>query len=144
MNVYSMMDRATKWVVSRFGQPAMHPRERCARLLEEVAELCQAEGMPLVDYIATGIHVFNRPVGEPTQEAAGVSICLLLYCSSKWLDLEALTETELRRIEGKSIEHFRARHQVKVDAGIALEMAEGDSPPETASLPGFTLGSRKG
>lgn len=114
-------ERTMTWLRSRLGDgPATDVQERVSRLYEEVTELAQAEGLThgylksLLDY------VFMRPIGEPFQEAGGVSVTLYGYAAAKGWTVQGAFETEIRRVEEKTPEWMRARHNAKADAGIAM------------------------
>lgn len=117
------MSRMHQWVVTYLGEDiAMNTKERAMRLVEEAIELCQTEGNTLQMVVDLATHVFNKPVGDPNQEVGGVSVTLLAYCAGKGIDPEEEEQKELNRIWGKPLEHFRERHQKKVDAGVATPM----------------------
>lgn len=93
--------------------------ERVARLVEEAAELAQAEGLPFEFVLRIVRHVYAKLPGDPAQELGGLGVTLLAYAASKGLSADACEAAEVRRIRGLSVEHLRARHQAKADAGIA-------------------------
>jgi len=86
--------------------------ERNHRFLEESLELVQAlgctssEAHQLVDY------VFNRPIGEPHQEAGGVMVTLAALCQAAGLDMQQDGEAELARVWTK-IDVIRAKQAAK-------------------------------
>jgi NTP pyrophosphatase (non-canonical NTP hydrolase) len=86
--------------------------ERSHRFIEEALELIQAcgtsksEALQLVDY------VFNRPVGETSQEVGGVMVTLAALCLAHKLDMHQAAETELARIWTK-VEQIRAKQAAK-------------------------------
>lgn len=116
--------RVGAWVRDCFGDAAMCRRERAVRLLEEAIELAQAEGAPadLVHRLADA--VYAKPVGDPPQEAAGVGVGLLGWADAAGVNFWDITLAEIDRIHSKSVDHFRARHRIKSDAGIALPATE--------------------
>lgn len=120
--------RIVEWLRTRFGAEVLASRhERAARVLEEAAELAQAEGL---DYaFASRIigRVFSRPPGQARQEAAGVAVTLLAWAAAADADLDALATAEVQRIEALPIEHFRRKHAEKAAAGTAL----AGTPPGT-------------
>lgn len=114
----ALTDRVAAWVRKCFGEPGMTRQERTARLLEEVVELSQSEGL-LPDFITRVVdRVYARPFGDSAQEASGVAVCLLGWVASAKENLYSLALKEIERIEGKSTEHFRERHSAKVEQGI--------------------------
>ncbi len=105
--------RVRAWMLECFGVEISNDRtERNHRFLEESLELVQSlgctqsEAHQLVDY------VFNRPVGEPTQEVGGVMVTLAALCLANSMDMAACGEVELNRIWGK-VEQIRAKQAAK-------------------------------
>lgn len=91
--------RVKAWMLDCFGITlTVDKSERNQRFLEEALELVQSLNMTreqahqMVDY------VFNRPVGEPGQEAAGTMVSLAALCSTNYIDLDAEALKELERI----------------------------------------------
>lgn len=76
--------------------------------------------------------VYAKEPGEPAQEVGGISTCLLAYCAATAVSADACERAELTRILGKTPEHFRARHQAKVDAGMARSFTPTPSETEAA------------
>ena len=111
------------WVWRALGPTvATDPRERAKRVLEEAIELAQAEGIPDREAIAVVNHVYRRPVGEPSQEAAGVGFCWIAYCEAKNFQGISLVIKELERIDTpEMIENVRLKHDMKVQAGISMQ-----------------------
>ena len=119
--VENLTIRVVAWVESRLGTKILMDRkERAARLLEEALELAQAEGVP--EILATNLarRVYDRPVGEPRQEAAGVGVCYLAYCHATDLAPLDVVAEEMTRVEGVDPAVTRARHDFKAAAGLAL------------------------
>jgi hypothetical protein len=106
-------------------------QERGRRFLEECLELNQALGVTRKDVLRLVDHVFNRPVGQVFQEVGGVGLTLLALCDSCDLDFDEETQRELRRVEQKSVVHFRKRHALKVGAGVAMAATGTDGPVRT-------------
>ena len=113
-----------KWVRETFGEEAATPRERALRLLEEVVELVQAEGLPpnLVQTVVN--HVYSKATGKPEQEVGGVGVTLLAYCESRGISASIEERREFSRVLSIDKSHFRARHNVKAAAGIAAPAPE--------------------
>lgn len=112
--------KVAAWVRSTFGDHRLFSiPERVRRLVEEVIEVAQAEGMDpdaikgIVDY------VYGRPAGDPAQEAGGVGVTLLAYCTSRGFSAEQTEINEVDRVTKIDQATFRNRHQAKVDAGVA-------------------------
>jgi NTP pyrophosphatase (non-canonical NTP hydrolase) len=126
MSIEDLRKNVVDWI-RRVGLET-HPIERGLRLCEETLELVQAVGVTrgqahvLVDY------VFNRPVGDPPQELAGVMICLVALANSLGESLEGVTTAELMRINTpERIARARRRDQEKWQAGVGFVL---DVPPE--------------
>ena len=88
------------------------------RLLEEAIELAQSEGITLEQITRQAAHVYNRPAGEPSQEAAGVAITLLGWCASTGNTFDDLAHKELARIEAKPVQEIRGSVARKQDADL--------------------------
>jgi hypothetical protein len=102
-----------EWMQVCFGkQISSDVIERNHRFLEEALELVQSlnctrsEAHQLVDY------VFNRPIGEPFQEAGGVMITLAALCSASKLDMNECGNVELKRIWTK-VDAIRKKQATK-------------------------------
>lgn len=121
----AFQSRARHWVVECFGKEiAADIMERVHRFLEESLELAQSKGCT-----ADGAHqlvewVFNRPVGDPFQEAGGVRVTFSLLCSAAGIDEELAGEIELARISQPGMmAKIRAKHATK---------------PKHSPLPGYS------
>lgn len=117
-------DRVLPWMLECFGHDVSMDRvERNHRFIEEALELVQAlgctrsEAHQLVDY------VFDRPAGEPAQEAGGTVVTLAALCIANDLCMHEAAETELARIWTK-IDAIRAKQATK---------------PKHSPLPGSTI-----
>lgn len=110
--------RVASWIRSRIGDASLNRRERAMRLLEEASELAQAEGITAELAVKQLQHVYNRPAGDPRQEAAGVAVTLLGWCAAAGTKLANLAEEELTRIESKPIEQIRGSLARKQDADL--------------------------
>jgi hypothetical protein len=115
--------RVVDFVKTRFGEANMDRRERAARVLEEALEIAQVEGMTIADVAKLGNHVYSKPAGEPAQEAAGTGVALLAYAAAVGVSADAVEAAEVDRIHSLPAEHFRARHQAKAEAGVAMSAA---------------------
>ncbi len=116
--------RAANWVVSRVGEDHMQPRERAMRLLEEAIELAQAEGVTENQVRLQVGHVYNRPPGDPIQEAGGIAVCLLAWCVSRGKRFIDVAMAELERIEAKSAEAIRGSLARKADSDLVTCVTE--------------------
>jgi hypothetical protein len=114
-----------QWVGDTFGPLALAPYERAQRVLEEAVELGQAEGLTPERARAVVDHVYGKPPGDPAQEAGGLGVTLLAYCEARGLSADGEEVREFRRVLAIDPAHFRARHNVKADAGIAVRVPEG-------------------
>ena len=121
MDLRGLTTRIRHWIIGCFGADVYYnPKERGRRFLEETLELNQALEVTKEDVLKLVEHVYSRPVGQVYQELGGVGITLLGLCDSYNLDFDEETQRELRRIEQKSVVHFRKRHAMKADAGVAM------------------------
>jgi hypothetical protein len=120
--------RVYQWVTETFGLPNANVHERVLRLFEEVTELAQAELIGPDELNAIVAHVFSKPTGAPEQELGGVGTTLLAYAASKGLSADALEQAELDRVLAIDPEHFRKRHNMKADAGIAVRAPDDRCP----------------
>lgn len=116
--------RAADFVAIAFGVASMAPEERAARFLEEALELVQALGMSAVDADRLLSHVYSKPRGDAVQEAGGVGITLLALASACGFSADRAERQELERVEALPVGHFRRRHNLKADAGVAIRVPE--------------------
>ena len=72
--------------------------ERNFRFLEESLELVQSLGCTKEDAHKLVEYVFNRPVGEPSQEVGGVSTTLAALCLANEINWEKAAEAEYLRV----------------------------------------------
>ncbi len=114
-----------EWARHCFGDAAMTPEERIARFLEEAIELAQAVGFPATRIERLIEYVYARPPGNVGQEVGGVEVTLLAFCETFELSAEGCEAAEFDRIMAIDPAHFRARHNAKAAAGIAVA-APGD------------------
>lgn len=112
------------WVRSTFGDEAFARQERARRLLEEVAELCQAEDIDKQSAIDVVNYVYAKPKGDPSQEIGGVALTLLAYAGSAGVSLEQAETSEFTRVLSIDKARFRERHNVKAEGGIAFKVPE--------------------
>ena len=112
-NLREFQQRVVEWLKACFGEDiATDTVERRHRFGEEALELFQAcggtkdEALQLVDY------VFDRPIGEPTQEVGGVMTTLMALCFANGFDAYDCATTELDRVWQK-IEKIRAKQAAK-------------------------------
>lgn len=99
-------------------------KERIRRFSEEALELMQSAGMDKAEVIRTMEHVYSRPAGELSQEVAGCGSTLMTLCEAHDYDFLRLVDEEVTRVESLPVEHFRAKHVIKVNAGISKPSAK--------------------
>ena len=116
--------KVAEFVRTRFGELNMDRKERAARMLEEAFEIAQAEGMTVAEVARLGNYVYSKPIGEPSQEAAGAGVALLAYCTCIGVSADAVEAAEVERIYSKPSAYFRQRQNLKAAAGVALSVPE--------------------
>lgn len=120
--------RVAEWVRTRIGGNHITPKERAMRLLEEAVELAQAEGISL-DLVAKQVaHVYDRPPGEPAQEAAGVAVALYGWCAGRGERLTELALREIERIEAKPLSEITRSLARKIQSNLVTVVAEDTNP----------------
>ncbi|HEY1767782.1 MAG TPA: hypothetical protein VGG26_09005 [Terracidiphilus sp.] len=102
------------------------PGERAARFLEEAIELAQCFGMSRGEIEKLAAHVYAKRPGCFSQEIAGCGVTLLALSECIAIDFEEVVDAEIHRIYELPVNHFRKRHQRKVDAGIAAPMGAAE------------------
>ncbi|AMB48322.1 hypothetical protein [Methylobacterium sp. AMS5] len=118
------------WCKAAFGPVTR--KVRVERVLEEAIELAQAEGYPLGRIERLAAKVYARPPGDPAQEVGGIGIAILAYCGAAELSADECEATEVARVLSKPIEHFRERHQHKIDEGLcSTDLVDGPAPLPT-------------
>ncbi len=117
MRPRGLTERTGDWTIACFGNEIAHDQvERIHRFLEEALELAQAVDcdketvLQLVDY------VYNRPVGEMTQEIGGVVVTLSALCFAYDVDMEDLGDKELDRVWTK-LDKIREKQRNKPKMG---------------------------
>lgn len=108
-----------QWCLQAFGQDESgNPRHRALRLVEEAIEAAQAVGADpkllhqLVD------HIYAKPAGEISQELGGVGVTVLALANACGLSADECEASEVERVLAMPVAHFRARNQLKNDAGF--------------------------
>lgn len=132
-NAGTFQARVNDWLQVCFGPVvAADVEERNHRFLEESLELVQAcgctrsEALQLVDY------VFNRPVGEKTQEVGGVIVTLAALCQAQRIELQDAGEVELQRIWTK-VAQIRAKQAAKPKHSPLPEVDQATAPTAAAA-----------
>lgn len=119
-----------QWVVLDWARrcftnaPVDDAHERALRFIEEAAELTQAIGLPIEHVNRVVDHVYGKPVGELQREVGGVGVTLLALCEVLKLSADECEKKEIARVLQFDEEHFRRRHQAKIDAGLAVDAAK--------------------
>lgn len=115
-----------KWCEDAFGGGhAKSIPQRGIRHLEESLETAQACGCDaetahrLVDY------VFSHEPGKLAQEIGQAGITLLALAEAAGLSAESEEQREYLRVLSKPLEHFKARNQVKNNAGFNVPAGAG-------------------
>lgn len=99
----SFQARVRTWAIACFGEVIPDDiQERTYRFTEEALELAQACGCSKEDVLKLVEYVFNRPVGERTEEAGAAKLTLAALCSAIQLDLDEVGDAELKRVWGKA------------------------------------------
>jgi len=114
-----------KWVCETFGPQNAGVMERVRRFFEEATELAQAEGLTTEQVHAIVSHVYGKPPGDAPQEVGGIGTTLLAYCAAKGISADKFEAAEFARVLATAPEHFRRRHDLKADAGIAQRTERG-------------------
>ncbi len=114
-----------QWVRTRFGDKVFEDvDERLNRAFEEMVELKQSEARDKVKARADAHkivdRVFDRPAGDPAQEAGGVIVTLLAYCALRGARFDKLAGVEITRIMKTDPAVFRKKQGEKADLGIAM------------------------
>jgi hypothetical protein len=92
---------------------------RLRRFAEEAAELCQAGGLSLIDFLKPTIDAYSRPVGEYPQEVGGVMVTLLCLNAMKGVSTDEEARRELARIDTpEMIQRIADKQAVKAARGI--------------------------
>lgn len=108
-----------KWVVSVFGADVQASRrERVLRLLEEVCELAQAEGVDSTTAEALVSRVWSRPAEPAETELADVVFTLLAYADSTGQDIQRAGEQAMGKALALDPERLRRKHQGKAADGV--------------------------
>ena len=109
----SYQTRVGEWMRACFPPEAERDAsERTHRFLEEALELAQACGCTKEDAHRLADYVFDRPAGDPAQEAGGAFLTLNALCTALKLDAVDAGETELARVHRK-IEAIRAKRAAR-------------------------------
>jgi hypothetical protein len=111
--------RVGQWVRETFGEAVFNRTERVARLVEEVAEMAQAEEFPREQIVAVVDHVYAKAPGDARQEVGGVGVTLLAYCESVDISADEAESAEVERVVSLDAAYVRERQNRKAAAGVA-------------------------
>lgn len=92
------------WMQKCFGLEISADKiERNHRFFEEATELVQSTGMTASEAHQLVDYVYSRPVGDPPQEVGGTMVTLAALCSANSIDLDAVADVELTRINSNEV-----------------------------------------
>lgn len=120
-------DTPLRWAIRTFGRVAELKEERARRLLEEVLELTQAQGVDRQEAERILERVYRRPVGDPLQEARGVAFTFDAMLELMDERCDDLIRQELTRVKAIPETEWRRRHLDKVNEGCAAPMPQEDA-----------------
>lgn len=112
-----------RWMHIVFGDyiKKLTPKVSAIRLLEEVFELCQAEGITEQELDTVKHQVYNKPVGLPSLEFRDVMITIMAYAWSRNYDPEQAFWIEYGHImQPEIIERAQSRDLGGDKIGIEL------------------------
>lgn len=116
-----------EWAAKTFGPVALDRRERALRLLEEVLELAQTEGVePEMARLVTE-RVFSRPAGDTAAELGAVVMTLEALAANLGIDPATVGQAEWQRVRALDPEWFARRHRAKIETGCAVN-PDGGNP----------------
>jgi hypothetical protein len=109
--------RAQYWAKKCFGLTlATDRKERNQRFAEEAIELVQACGMTKREVLGAVAYVYNRPVGEVSQEVGGTYTTLALLCAANGIDMVEEGEKDLLEIDSDAASaRIREKRRTKPD-----------------------------
>lgn len=111
--------KAHAWAVETYGADRIRQRRyQGFRLLEEVMELCQTQGMTLEDFVRCAEYVSARKVGDTKEELGDVMICLDIFSENLGLSLDACHTTALNRIQGLDPVKCKLKDDGKIAVGL--------------------------
>jgi hypothetical protein len=126
----SYQARVRAWVLACFGQTiADDMTERSFRFLEEALELGQSIGCSREQAQALVDYVYQRPVGERSQEVGGVMVTLAALTAAAGIDLQAAAERELARVLSPEVT-AKIRRKQAAKRGVVSHAAQEALPGE--------------
>lgn len=109
----TFQNRVAPWMHACFGIDVSNDNaERNHRFIEESLELVQSLGYTKCEVLKLVDYVFERPVGEPSQEVGGVMVTLAALCIAAKLDMQRCSENELSSIWSR-VEQIRNKQAAK-------------------------------
>lgn len=113
--------RVVDWETRVLGKTASEDRwERSMRLLEEALELAQVEKVSVAEVEFLVKRIYSRPVGELSNEAGGVMVCMVALAHAAHFNLMDVLSKEVDRIENLDPEAVRQKQRQKWDAGVGI------------------------
>lgn len=114
----NLTNRCTAWGREVLGEEAVrNPKERGLRHSEEAIELAQSLGVTRQQMYALIRQVYDKPVGEPSQEVAGSLFTLYVLADVIGVDPEVALAKELERVSHPQVmQHCRDKQKAKVMA----------------------------
>lgn len=110
---------AYAWAEATYGQDRVRQRRyQGFRLLEEVMELCQTQGLSLEDFIRCAEYVSSRPVGDTREELGDVHVCLDILAENLGLSLDHCHTNALLRIQSLDPDKCKAKDTLKIEYGL--------------------------
>ena len=122
MTLDLMTRLAYDWGARCFGREHMVDRPtRALRCLEEAIELAQSLGVSKEYADLLVASVYDRPPGDPIQEAGGTLLTCSVLCHAIGQTPERVYETELTRCLSKSPEYFAKRNAEKMRVDLTTQ-----------------------
>lgn len=111
--------KAYAWAMRTYGADrVVQRRYQAFRLLEEVMELCQTQGLSLEDFVRCGEYVAARKVGDTREEMGDVQVCLDIMAENLGLSLDNCHTTALMRIQGLDPDKCKLKDDGKIAVGL--------------------------
>lgn len=113
MSIAEYQEKIKIWDEETFGVKKDHSPTVAIRVLEEVIELCQCHDIDIETMLKVIDQVYSKPVGEISQEVAGILVSLLNYSNHAGVNAEESLLKELVRIEIDK-ELIREKNKLKI------------------------------
>lgn len=121
-------ERVAVWLDQVFdAEERANTKERSLRVVEEAIELAQACGADEATVHRLVEYIFERPVGEPAKELAGVMVTVYAAAESLGESADARFDEEMHRIWRPEVRDRVRRRQVEKRARLLAY----DGPPQT-------------